>query len=63
MAKFEKINGAFFRIEAFKGMTKTQFANKYKNKRKHPFDVDDTWAKIQAELKKQESKPEKKVNG
>lgn len=58
MAKFEKINGAWFDLDQMKGKTKTQFNATYKDQRIFPFDNDDTYAKIQAELKKLE--PEKK---
>lgn len=60
MAKYEKINGSWFNVESFKGITKAQFLNKYKDKRKFNFNSEDTYSKIQNELKKLEpDKPTK----
>lgn len=60
MAKFEKINGAFFNMDIMKNVKKTDFMKTYKDQRKHPFDSEDTWSKIQAELKAPENTEEVK---
>ena len=49
MGKFEKINEAYFNMNDMKNMTKAQFLKTYKDQRKHPFDSEDTWTKIQTE--------------
>jgi len=60
MAKLEKINGAFFNIEYWKDKTKAEFSEVYKDKRVFHWDIDETWKKIQEEIKKQFPKKETK---
>lgn len=59
MAKFELINGAWFNVESLEGVTKSQFNAKYKDKRKYPFNNDDTWDKLQKVIKKTPKKETK----
>ena len=57
MAEFKEINGTWFNTDV--SMTKVEFFEKYKNKKKYPFDCDETWKELIKFIPKVE-KPEKK---
>lgn len=52
MAVFEKINGSEWRIEAYKDWDKKQFFERFKDRIKFNFDLEDTWKKLESEIKK-----------